>query len=505
MTITIESLPDDPVALKALLLDQQKKINGLRAQVDTLFESLRLERYRKYGKKSEKDPGQQELFDEAEQIDVDQDTPALANTTKRSRKPQSRKPLPAELPRVKQVIELEPHERQCSCGCELTEIGESISEQLDIIPAQVQVLQTVRKKYACKRCEETIKTAPAPDVLLPKAMASANTMAYVITAKYADGLPLYRLSEILKRHHIDMSRQTLSESVLAVAGKTTPLIDHMKQQLLAGEVIYMDETKVQVLKEPGKAAQSQSYMWVQRGGPPDKPVIYFHYDSSRSASVASSLLQDFRGTVMSDGYEAYRQVAAQGSFIHLCCWAHARRKFVDAKNAQPKGKSGRADKALAFIRKLYAVETECRDKTSLERYERRQADSKQVLSEFKSWLDDTQQKVAPKNTLGKAINYTLNYWKELSAYVGSGRSPIDNNLAENAIRPFVIGRKAWLFSNSQRGATASANLYSLIETAKANHCEPYQYLSWLLNRLPETPPERIDELMPWNMTSMSTG
>jgi len=356
MSITIESLPDDPVALKALLIDQQKRINGLQAQVDTLFESLRLERYRKYGKKSEKDPGQQELFDEVEQIDVDEQVP-VTTRTKRSRKPQSRKPLPEELPRVKQVIELEPHERQCSCGCELAEIGESISEQLDIIPAQVQVLQTVRKKYACKHCEETIKTAPAPQVLLPKAMASANTMAYIITAKYADGLPLYRLSEILKRHSIEMSRQTLSESVLAVASKLTPLISHMKQQLLSSELIYMDETRVQVLKEPGKSAQSQSYMWVQRGGPPDKPIIYFHYDPSRSTSVASRLLQGFSGTLMSDGYESYRKVAADESFTHLCCWAHARRKFMDAKKAQLKGKSGRADKALTFIRKLYAAET----------------------------------------------------------------------------------------------------------------------------------------------------
>ena len=503
MTTSIESLPDDPVALKALLMDQQKKINGLQAQVDSLFESLRLERYRKYGKKSEKDPGQQELFDVAEQFDVEATMPSTSSR-KRSGKPRSRKPLPAEVPRVKKVIELESVDRQCPCGCELTEVGESISEQLDIIPAQVQVIQTVRKKYACRHCEETIKTAPAPEVLLPKAMASANTMAYIITAKYADGLPLYRLSEILKRHRIEMSCQTLSESVLAVAGKLTPLISHMRQQLLSGGLIYMDETKVQVLKEPGKPAQSQSYMWIQRGGPPDKPIVYFHYDPSRAASVASRLLQGFSGTLMSDGYEPYRQVAREESFTHLCCWAHARRKFVEAKKAQPKGKSGRADKALTFISKLYKVETECRDKTSSERYERRQEESKQVLSEFKSWLDDTQQKVAPKKTLGKAIHYTLNYWKELNAYAESGQSPIDNNLAENAIRPFIIGRKAWLFSNSQRGATASANLYSLIETAKANHCEPYQYLSWLLNLLPKTPPDRIDELMPWNMTGVST-
>jgi len=470
MTLTIDKLPDDPAALKALLIDQQKKIKGLQSQIDSLHESLRLERYRKYATSSEKAPGQQELFNEADQVEpedevIEQDNAhtAVAATRKKAK---SRKPLPAELPRVKQVVELEPAERQCQCGCELVEIGESVSEQLDIVPATVQVIQTIRKKYACKVCEETIKTAPLPAVLLPKAIASANTMAYVITAKYADGLPLYRLSEILKRHRIEMSRQTLSESVLTVAGKIKPLIDHMQQQL--------DETQVQVLKEPGKSPQSRSYMWVQRGGPPGTPVIHFHYDPSRSTDVAGKLLDGFTGVVMSDGYEPYRKVAADNSgIVHLCCFAHARRKFVEAKNAQPKGKSGRADKALAFISKLYAVETRCRDSASEERYGSRQTDSVQILNEFKQWLDDT--------------------W------------PIDNNLAENAIRPFVIGRKAWLFSNSQRGASASANLYSLIETAKANHREPYQYLSWMLNKLPSTPAESVEELMPWNMPDLSTG
>ena len=238
MTLTIDKLPDDPTALKALLMDQQKKIKGLQSQIDSLHESLRLERYRKYATSSEKAPGQQELFNEADQVEPEDevieqdnaDTTAVAATRKKTK---SRKPLPAELPRVKQVVELEPAERQCQCGCELVEIAESVSEQLDIVPATVQVIQTIRKKYACKVCEETIKTAPLPAVLLPKAIASANTIAYVITAKYADGLPLYRLSEILKRHRIEMSRQTLSESVLTVAGKIKPLIDYMQQQLRA--------------------------------------------------------------------------------------------------------------------------------------------------------------------------------------------------------------------------------------------------------------------------------
>lgn len=527
MATTIDSLPDDPAVLKALLLHQQteniqqrqeltkqqKNNHALQVQVNSLLESLRLERYRKYGKSSEKSPGQQELFVEAEQLTAEvalEDETSAANASatsapipKSKSAPKSRKPLPAKLPRVKNIIELDSSERQCPCGCEMTEIGEQISEQIDIVPAQVQVLQTVRKKYACKHCEESIKTAPAPAVLLPKAMASANTMAYVITAKYADGLPLYRLSEILKRHDIVMSRQTLSESVLSVASKVEILIDHMRQQLLHHDLIYMDETGVQVLNEPGKTAESKSYMWVQRGGPPERPVIHFHYDPSRATRVPKTLLDGFEGALMTDGYEPYRKVAADSDLIHLCCWAHARRKFVEAKSAQPKGKSGRADKAIAFIAKLYRVETECKDLPSPVRYEQRQSQSKVLLEEFKHWLDDTQQKVAPKNALGKAVNYTLKYWKELSRYIDDGHWPIDNNLTENAIRPFVIGRKAWLFSNSQRGATASANLYSLIETAKANGKEPYAYLSWMLNQLPTTPPDQVDMLMPWNMPTVN--
>jgi transposase len=215
----------------------------------------------------------------------------------------------------------------CGCGCQLEEIGEDISEQLDIIPARVQVIQHVRKKYARKNCEETIKSAPRPNTLLPKAIASANTMVYIITTKYADGLPLYRLSEILKRYGVDLSRQTLSTSVLKTAQLVDPMIKQMQRQLHAGPVLHMDETRVQVLKKPDRTAQSQSYMWVQRGGPPDKPIIHFTYEPSRAASVPAQLLSGYEGVLMTDGYQPYRQVAAQQQLTHLCCWAQVRRKF----------------------------------------------------------------------------------------------------------------------------------------------------------------------------------
>lgn len=513
MTTSVETLPDDPVLLKALLAKSEnktaafeKQIKTLNTQLATLSEALRLERHRHFAPKSEKALGQGELFDEAESdaeeqtASDDQDAASTVDTQQKTKpKKAARKPLPADLPRIDQVSELSETERTCPCGCTLKEIGEEISEQLDIEPAKVRVIRHIRKKYACSGCDETVRSAPAPNLLLPKAIASANTMAYVITSKYADGLPLYRLSHILKRYGIEIPRQTLSESVLSTALKLQPLVEHLVAGLNTGPVVHMDETRVQVLNEPDKSAQSQSYMWVRRGGMPDQPVIHFHYDPGRSTSVPETLLSGYSGVLMSDGYEPYRKVAALHGLTHLCCWAHARRKFVEAQKVQPKGKAGRADKALAFIAKLYAVEKLDAASDAVTRHRNRINKSAPLLRDLHEWLEDAQQKVPPKNALGKAINYTLKYWPELSRYVDNGDWPIDNNAAENAIRPFVIGRKAWLFSNSQRGVRASANLYSIIETAKANKVEPYRYLCWLLNKLPEVAANNIGSLAPWNM------
>ena len=504
MSLVAKHLPDDPAKLKALLLKERSANENLKQQIHSLLEALRLEKHRLYGKSSEKAPNQSELFDEADtcldEIDlVNDDAPAVEPKPTPKNKRPTRKPLPPELPRVRHVIELSEEERQCSCGCTLVEIGEDISEQVDIIPVQVQVTQHVRKKYACKNCDDTIKIAAKANVLLPKSIASGNTMAYVITSKYVDGLPLYRLSSILERYGIELSRQTLSESVLKVAQKIEPLTNHIKHQLMSSSVLFMDETRVQVLKEPDKTPQSNSYMWVQRGGPPGKAVVQFHYDPGRSTATAARLLNGFSGTLMTDGYKPYRQVAKDQGLNHLCCWAHSRRKFMDAQKAQPKGKTGKADMAISFIGKLYGAEKQTKGSDAATRHRTRQQSSVPVLKQFHTWLLKSQQQVPPKTALGKAVNYTLEYWPELSRYIENGEWPIDNNPAENAIRPFVVGRKAWLFSNSQRGATASANLYSLVESAKANGKEPYSYLSWLFEKLPGADMANVEKLMPWNM------
>ena len=505
MSLAVKHLPDDPIKLKALLIKErsasEQREDELKQQIHSLLEALRLEKHRLYGKSSEKAPDQSELFDEADAcIDVvdDEEPVVKAQPTQKNKRP-VRKPLPPELPRVRHVIELSKEERQCSCGCTLVEIGEDISEQVDIIPVQVQVTQHVRKKYACKHCDDTIKLAPKADVLLPKSLASGNTMAYVIASKYVDGLPLHRLSGILDRYGIELSKQTLSASVLKVAEKIEPLIEHFKRQLMSSPLLFMDETRVQVLNEPGKTPESNSYMWVQRGGPPGKPVVPFHYDPGRSTATAARLLNGFTGTLMTDGYKPYRAVAKGQGLNHLCCWAHSRRQFMEAQKVQPKGKTGKADMAINFIGKLYGVEKQTKDSDAATRHRTRQQISVPVLKQFHAWLLKSQQQVPPKTALGKAINYTLEYWPELSRYTEDGEWPIDNNPAENAIRPFVIGRKAWLFSHSQRGATASANLYSLVESAKANGKEPYRYLSWLFEKLPGADMDNVETLMPWNM------
>ncbi len=345
MSLAPQTLPDDPAQLKKLLIKErtasEKREDNLKQQIHSLLEALRLEKHRLYGNSSEKSPDQTELFDEVDAlVDGEQAPAASLSSTGTSQRP-VRKPLPAELPRIRQVIELSEEERQCACGCTLVEIGEEISEQVDIIPARVQVIQHVRKKYACKHCDDNIQLAPPANLLLPKAMASANTMAYIITSKYADGLPLYRLSGILNRYGIDMSRQTLSESVLQVAEKISPLTDYLRQQLMGGPLIFMDETRVQVLNEPDKTPQSQSYMWVQRGGPPNQPIVQFHYDPGRSADTAKGLLKGFEGTLMSDGYQPYRIVAKRQDLNHLCCWAHSRRKFIEAQKPSPKAKQAK--------------------------------------------------------------------------------------------------------------------------------------------------------------------
>lgn len=535
-------LPDDPAALKALLQAQHAAMRAWHAQaedqlqalaeqierrvtaqveqrlqaayeqrVQQLYEQLRLARRRLFGPSNESHAGQGWLFDEADvqavgsgeadaRVDFPVPPPAAPDTGPPQRRRGKRQPLPAELPRVDVMHDVPEAERTCACGTPMVEIGEAVSEQLDIVPMQIRVLRHIRKRYGCPAGVHAPVAAPAPAQVLPKSNASNDLLTMLLTTKYVDGLPLARFEYVLGRAGVIVPRQTLARWVIGTAAALQPLCNLLRDTLLDASVIYMDETPVQLLKEAGRAATAQSYMWVQRGGPPGKPVVLFDYDPSRSGQVPRRLLAGWRGYLMTDGYEGYNAVVAHEGIDHLGCWVHARRRFVDAAKVQPKGKRGRADQAIAYIGQLYGIERDLHHQSVAERFAARQTRSLPVLAELRRWLDESLPLVPPKTALGEALAYLQTYWPRLIRYTERGDLPLDNNAAENAIRPFVVGRKAWLFCDTPAGAHASALIYSLIETAKANGLEPFTWLRRVLRRLPEaTTVDHYEALLPWNL------
>ncbi|WP_122809687.1 IS66 family transposase, partial [Pseudomonas viridiflava] len=471
-----KDLPDDPSLLKQLLEQMLFERETTKGRIVHLEEENALLRQRLFGRKSEQtaDPAtpQLALFNEAESVVEAIDENAEEEVVAPAKRRGKRKPLPADLPRIEVIHELPEHELTCVCGCRKHAIGEEVSEQLEIVPMQIRVIKHVRKVYGCRDCETAPVTADKPTQLIEKSMASPSVLAMLLTTKYVDGLPLHRFEKVLGRHGIDIPRQTLARWVIQCGEHFQPLLNLMRDRLLESRVIHCDETRVQVLKEPDREPSSQSWMWVQTGGPPNQPVILFDYSISRAQEVPTRLLEGYRGYVMTDDYAGYNALGAQAGVERLGCWAHARRKFVEAQKVQPKGKTGRADIALNLINKLYGIERDLKASSDADRKNGRHEHSLPILAQLKSWIEKTQPQVTAQNALGKAISYLASNWSKLERYVEEGYLPMDNNAAERAIRPFVIGRKNWLFSDTPKGATASAQLYSLVETAKANGQEP---------------------------------
>ena len=424
-----------------------------------------------------------------------------------SRKKRGRKPLDPYLPREIVRHELPESERVCAHdGSTLVEIGAEISEQLDIIPQQVRVIQHQRIKYACPCCDDSIRVTPAPAKIIPKGLLTEAALAWVITGKYQDGLPLYRQAALLSRFGGDLSRSTLAASVVRVGHALQPLINLLRDRLLEADVIHGDETVVQVLKEPGRAAQTKSYLWAQTtdSGP---PIRLFSYTPGRGRIHAQPLYEGIKpgAVLVSDGYEVYNGLSAGHGLIHLGCWAHARRYFVEAEAAIPKparGPEQLATRFIAAIGQLYAIESQVKEASAEQRLQFRQTHSREVLANIENLLLQHLHGVLPNSLLCKALHYLSAQWPKLIRFVENGHWPIDNNACENAIRPFVIGRRNWLFSDTVGGAQASANLYSLIETCKANGIEPYGYLIAVFRQLPLAKTvEDFEALLPWQLTS----
>lgn len=516
MTTTI-TLPTEDY--QALLNEQQRLAHQLRlvtVERDLLKQRVDAVLHRLFAAKSEAraNPAQRDLFlNEAEALApngapvAEEALPEAVEVAGHQRKKRGRKPIDPHLPREIVRHELPEAERVCAHdGTRLVEIGAEISEQLDIVPQQVRVIQHHRVKYTCPCCDESIRVTPAPARIIPKGLLTEAALAWVVTAKYQDSLPLYRQAALLGRFGGDLSRTTLAASMVRVGHAVQPIINLLRDHLLEADLILGDETVIQVLKESGRTAQSKSYLWAQMTGS-GPPIRLFSYTPGRGGTHAQPLYDGIKPGValMSDGYEVYNAIAATRGAIHLGCWAHSRRYFIEAEAAIPKAARNAQQPATQFIAaigELYAIEANAKDLSAEQRQQRRQEQSRPVLAKIEALLLSHLHTVTPSSLLGKALHYLSSQWPKLTRFVENGDWPIDNNRCENAIRPFVVGRRNWLFCDTVAGARASANLYSLIETCKANGIEPYSYLTELFRHLPLAKTvEDFEALLPWCLTN----
>jgi transposase len=506
------TLPDTAERLKGLLIDLDAKY---RARIEFLEERVRFLQNELFGRKTEKRPPEPDarqlpLFNEAEVLVREKAEEEPLVVPEHTRRRPRRKPLPEDLPRVEVIHDIEEVQKVCACGAHLSRIGEEVSEKLDIVPAKIQVIRHIRYKYACKNCEgvesegPTVQIAPPPPELIPKGLATAGLVAHIAVAKYADALPLYRQEKLFARHGIELTRSTMAGWMVKAADRCEPLMRLLQRELISGPLVNADETPVQVLDEPGRANTTTSYMWVFRGGTPGKEAVLYRYSPTRSGDIPREILGDYRGYLQTDAFSAYDGLDRQVRLVG--CFAHVRRNFVKVIDARGKDskKTGSAEVALDYIRKLYALEKVVRQQglSPPELCDFRKDKAEGILSEFKAWIDNRIRLTPPKGLLGKALNYALNHWPKLIRYVEDGHITPDNNAAENAIRPFVVGRKNWLFAGHPNGANAGATLYSLIETAKACGLEPYRYLRFLFEKLPRVQTvEDYEALLPQRLTS----
>jgi transposase len=502
-------LPETIEELKSIIDPYESKIEYLEERIRTLEKVI-------FAPKSEKrhvdgEGGQQlHLFNEAESLLEEKVEKKSITVPEHKRQRPKRKPLPDNLPRRDQIVDIPESEKVCACGAKLTRIGEEVCEKLDIVPAKIEVVRIIRPKYACKACEgvesdgPTVSISPPPAQIIPKGIATPGLLAHVAVSKYADALPLYRQEKIFERIGVEISRSTMAGWMIMVAQSSQPLMDLLYKELHTGPLINIDETPVQVLNEPGRKNTTKSYMWVFRGGPPEKPIVIFRYSPTRSGDVPREVLQGYRGYCQTDAFSGYDGLETMEGIHLVGCFFHARRNFIkviDARGKGAKGKPGSAEVALGYIGQLYRIEKQSRE-TGLSPPEMevfRKERALPVLEEFHEWLEKRATQTPPQGLLGKAIKYTLLRWPRLIRYLDSPYITPDNNAAENAIRPFVIGRKNWLFSGSPDGADAAATLYSLIETAKACGLEPYKYLRFIFEQIPHASTEaEYAALLPQN-------
>jgi len=495
---------DTRIQVQLLFEQSQKEIHAQQLKIQALTMELAYLRRNLFGKKNESlSLAHPDLFEETLQSDlaavnaeIEQLDPlAKADHAKPPRSRAGRQPLPDHLPRIEHRHE--PESCQCNqCGQNLVKIGEDVSEQLDVEPAKFFVHRHIRPQYACKTCE-TITAAPIPPAIIDGGMAAPGLLSWVLTSKYLNHLPLYRLEQIAAREQVMLSRSTLAEWVGRTGVALQPLADRLKWHLLKGNTLHADETPVAQL-DPGKGKTRKSYLWAYRSNDlePEPRIIVFDYQAGRSGRHAQNFLEDWQGHLLVDDYGGYKTLFSEkqtNPCIELACWAHARRKFFDLHKAN---NSPMAFEALQRIGNLYTIETEGKNLTIEERQQLRKEKSLPELEALHDWLIQTRVQTANGGGSAKALDYTLKRWTSLIRYAQTGYLPIDNNPVENVIRPIAIGKKNWLFTGSERAGQRAAAIQTLFGTAQLNGLNPSAWLEDTLIKLPTWPNSQIDELLP---------
>lgn len=483
------------------LLEENRKlkeeIDNIQKQLDYLKEQLLLNRHKQFVTKADKPVGEEAeqlslLFNEAEVYADEEEKEEEHTEVKAYTRKSHKKSSPIQVPPDAEVIRNEHYlsedERKCpQCGSVMETIGSHTERHVEVLPPKIVVIEDIYYTYGCRNCEENgihtpIVKAPEEPSIIPKSPATPEAVAFIATQKFVMGSPLYRQEQEYKRMGFGLSRQTMSNWLLRCADDWfEPIYDEMHRQLLTQDIIQADETEVQVLKEPDKKATSRSFMWLYRSAACSKEqIVIFEYKPDRRNENPKKFLEGFKGYLQTDGYAGYDSVEEA---THVGCFAHLQRKFNDAEIAMPKGRRGTATDGVQYCKRLFHIEDSLKELSPEERYKERLEKEKPILDEMFKWAES--KTIAPKSELGRAFTYMKNQWPHIVNYLKDGRLEFTNNRAERTIKPFVIARKNFLFSNTPRGAKGSAVIFSLIQSAIDNGLDAYKYLTYVLTKAPK--------------------
>ena len=520
IAMTKSSVPtiEQVESLKQQCASLQQQNDELLQKIAWYEEKLRLHQKRMYAPSSERSDSesmQLQLFNEAEWENDSPEEEAAPETQKiaaheRKKRQGLREEFLKNLPVERVEYRLPEEEQVCACcGGQMHEMSQEIRKELKIIPAQMKLVEHVQYIYSCRHCEHNdirtpIVKAEMSRPVQPGSLASPSAVAYIMSKKFVEGMPLYRQEQQFIRRGVLLSRQTMSNWVLHSANQwLSKIYDLMHEELVKRRYLHADETTLQVLHESGRAAETKSYMWLYRSGRDGPPIVLYDYQPTRAKEHPRQFLAGFKGYLHVDGYAGYNEIP---DVTLVGCWAHARRKFDEALKALPANKQTApvaAKEGLEYCNHLFSIERKFKDASPEERYSGRLAQSRPVLDDFSAWLEKQSAQVLPKSALGEAVAYCRNQWSKLAVFLEDGNLEIDNNRSERSIKPFVIGRKNFLFANTPSGATASAVTYSIVETAKENGLNPFRYVEYLFERLPNVDIENSEELralLPWSET-----